>query len=249
VQPPAARYVADGLSVHAPVPSRPGSLEAIVQRAGGVRATRDGHVVVTSYGCPAGELAACVTGVGLADRSELTKVLVDGPPAAVRELTSRLTDAELAPGGAVRAGGAWWCAAGAERAIVLCEPEYGARLRAALVRERPRQPSITVTDHTGDWATLAVVGRRVRDLLAALGVYGPSGDPRAVSPVRGHRCGAVAAVWLLQSDDTAWAVLPRADAPALWRTLERAGRPLALCAVGQEAISRYALIRRAAAPL
>ena len=148
----------------------------------------------------------------------------------------------------MRAGGAWWCAETPERTIVLCEPQCRARLRAVLAREQPRQPSIAVTDRTADWATLAVVGRRARDLLAGLGVYGPSGDPRAVPPVRRHRCGEVAVTWLLQSDDSAWAVLPRANAPALWRALERAGRPLALCAVGQEAISRYALIRRAAAP-
>jgi glycine cleavage system aminomethyltransferase T len=236
------------LSIHAPVPSPPSSLDAIVQRAGGVRATHAGHVVVTSYGSAAGELAACMTAVGLADWSQLTKLILDGPPAALRALTSRLADAELAPGGTVSAGGAWWCAETATRTIVLCEPQRATRLRAALAREAPRQPSITVTDRTAGWATLAVVGRRAGDLLACLGVYGPSGDPRAVPPVRDHRCGGVTATWLLQSDDIAWAVLPRTDAPALWRAIERAGRPLALCAVGQEAVSRYALTRRAVTP-
>lgn len=229
------------MSVHAPVPSPPSSLDAIVRRAGGVCASHDGHVVVTSYGSAAGELAACVRAVGLADCSQLTKLRLDGPPAALRELASQLTGAELAPGGAVDAGGIWWCAEASGRMTVLCEPAREARLRAALAREAPRRPGITVTDHTADWATLAVVGRRARDLLAAFGVYGPSGDPRTVAPVRVH----AAAVWLLQADDTAWAVVPRTDAPALWRALERAGQPLALCAVGHEAISRYALIRRA----
>ncbi len=235
------------MSVHAPIPTPPSSLEAIVQRAGGVRAIHDGHAVVTSYGCAAGELAACVTAVGLADWSQLTKLVLDGPPAPVRELAATLTGAELAPGGAVRAGGSWWCAEAAGRTIVLCEPRLESRLWAALAGQALRRPGITVTDHSADWATLAVVGRRAWDLLAGLGVYGPSGDPRDVPPVRRHRCAEVTATWLLQSDDTAWAVLPRADAPSLWRALEHAGRSLALCAVGQEAISRYALLRRGAA--
>ncbi len=236
------------MSVHAPSPSPPSSLDAIIQRAGGVRATHDGHVVVTSYGCPAGELAACVTAVGLADWSQLTKLALDGPPAAVRELASALTGAELAPGGAVRAGGTWWCAEPAGRTMVLGEPGFETRLWAALAGQALRQPSITVSDRSAEWATLAVVGRRARDLLAGLGVYGPSGNPRDVPPVRRHRCAEITATWLLQSDDTAWAVLPRTDAPSLWRALERAGRPLALCAVGHEAVSRYALIRRSAGP-
>jgi glycine cleavage system aminomethyltransferase T len=232
------------LSVHPPLPAPPGSLDAIVQRAGGQRATHAGHLVVTSYGSAAGELAACVSAVGLADRSELTKLRVDGPPASVSELTSALTNAELAPGGAVRAGGAWWCAEAAERTIVLCEPWSASRLRAALTCETQRHPDIRLADHTADWAALAVIGRRAPDLLARLGVYGPSGDARDVPPVLRLPSGEAAATWLLQADDTAWAVLPRADAPRLWGAIERAGRRLGLCAVGQEAIARYALVRR-----
>ena len=209
-------------------------------------ATHAGRLVVTSYGSAAGELAACVSAVGLADSSQLTKLLLDGP--GLGKLTSRLTGAALAPSGAVDACGAWWCATAPGRTVVLCQPERGEQLRAILAREAPRHPGITMTDHTADWAALAVVGRRARDLLARFGVYGPSGDPRSAAPVVRHRHGAVTATWLLQSDHMAWAVLPLADAPALWRALERAGRPLALCAVGREAISRYALISRAGTP-
>ncbi len=202
-------------------------------------------MVVTRYGSAAGELAACVSAVGLADWSHLMKLLVVGPPAPLRELTSRMTEAELAPGGAVLAGGAWWCAESAERRLLLCEPGAGARVRAALARASLGL-TLRMTDHTADWAALAVVGARTRELLAGLGVYGPAGDPRAVAPVRRHRCAGTAATWLLQADDLAWAVLPRPQAPALWRALERGGRPLALCAVGREAVVRHGLLRRSA---
>ena len=40
-----------------------------------------------------------------------------------------------------------------------------------------------------------------------------------------------------------------ADAPAVWHAIERAGQRFGLCAVGQEALARYALIRRIASPL
>jgi glycine cleavage system aminomethyltransferase T len=235
------------LSIHAPLPPPPTSLDAIVAQAGGVCATRDRHTVVTSYGSPAGELAACVTAVGLADCSQLTKLLLDGPPAQVRELTSRLAGAELAPGGLVSTGAAWWCAVSARQTLVLCDPGCDNRVRAAIAAQAGRQPCVWVSDRTAGCATLAVVGRRARDVLAALGVYGPSGDPRAVPPVIGGAGDGGAATWVLQTDDEAWAVLPRADAPALWHAIERAGQPFSLCAVGQDAIARYALIGRSTA--
>ncbi|HWE10180.1 MAG TPA: hypothetical protein VG325_12565 [Solirubrobacteraceae bacterium] len=236
------------MSVHAPVPFPPTSLDAIVEQAGGVRTRRDGHTVTTSYGSAAGELAACVTAVGLADCSQLTKILLDGRPDQVRELTAALTGTELAPGGATSTAGGWWCAESARRTWVLCEPRGDTRVRAAIAAQAVRRPGITVTDHTTAWATLAVVGRRTRDVLARLGVYGRSRDPRAVAPVTRHGCDGATATWLLQSDDEAWAVLPRADAPGLWRAIERAGQPWGLCAVGQEALARYELIRRSAVP-
>jgi glycine cleavage system aminomethyltransferase T len=213
-----------------------------------VCATRNGHTVITRYGSAAGELAACVTAVGLADCSQLTKLLLDGPPAQVRELTARLTGAQLAPGGVVATAAAWWCAESAGRTIVLGEPRADAGLRAAISAQAPRQPGVTVTDHSADWATLAIVGRRTRDVLAGLGVYGPADDPRAVAPVSVQRADGTAVIWVLRCDDTAWATLPRANAPALWRAIERAGQRFALCAVGQEAVARYALTARHADP-
>jgi hypothetical protein len=40
-----------------------------------------------------------------------------------------------------------------------------------------------------------------------------------------------------------------ADAPVVWHAIERAGRPHGLCAVGQDALARYALLRRISSPL
>jgi glycine cleavage system aminomethyltransferase T len=208
-----------------------------------------GRAVVAHYGSAAGELAACVSAVGLACRSELATLQLDGPPAQLRQLSQRLAASEVAPGGAALSGGAWWCAPSPERMLVLCDASHGDRLHAVLRARVARRSAVTLTDRSADLAALAVMGRRARPLLAQLGVYGKSGDPRDVPPLRTHTSAGAEVVWLLESDDKALAVMAAADAPAVWHAIERAGRPYGLCAVGQEALARYALIRRISSPL
>lgn len=218
-----------------------------MRRAGGVLATRHGRPVVVSHGSAAGELAACVSAVGVADCSQLTKLALDGPAPLMQALTRRLASTELAPGGTVATEQTWWCAPTATQIVVLGEPDGGSagggRLWARVRAAAAEYPEVAVTDHTAGWATLAVVGRRAPELLASLGVYGSSGDPRRAAPVAMRRVGSTSGLWLLCSDTRALAALPRAAAPALWRTIERAGRALGICAVGQEALARYELIR------
>lgn len=209
----------------------------------------DGHPVVANYGSAAGELAACVSAVGLADRSDLAKLMLEGPPAQLRHLSHRLTGSELAPGGAVLSGGAWWCAERPERMLVICDARRGHRLHAVLNARVARRSAVSLTDRSADLAALAVVGRRARALLAELGVYGTSRNPRDVSPLTAHTGTGAEVLWLLESDDKALALMAAPDAPAVWHTIERAGQRHGLCAVGQEAVARYALIRRIASPL
>lgn len=209
----------------------------------------DGHAVVAHYGSAAGELAACVSAVGLADRSDLAKLVLEGPPEQLRHLSGRLTGHEVASGGAVVSGGAWWCAESPERMLVICDAGRGDRLHAMLHARVARRSAVTLTDRSTELAALAVVGRRASALLAELGVYGESGDPRHVPPFTAHAGTGADVLWLLESDDKALALMAAADAPAVWHTIERAGQRFGLCAVGQEALARYALIRRIASPL
>ena len=209
----------------------------------------DGHGVVAHYGSAAGELAACVSAVGLADRSDLATLALQGPPAQLQHLATRLTGSEVAPGGAVLSGGAWWCAESPERILVICDAKRGDRLHAVLHERVARRSAVTLTDHSAELAALAVVGRRASALLAELGVYGESGDPRHVPPLTTHTAAGADVLWLLESDDKALALMAAADAPAVWHTIERAGQRFGLCAVGQEALARYALIRRITSPL
>jgi hypothetical protein len=79
--------------------------------------------------------------------------------------------------------------------------------------------------------------------VVGLGVYGPSRDPRAVPPVT-RTADDPETSWLLHSDDDALAITPRGSATALWRRITKAGRPLQICAVGHEALTRYQMLTR-----
>lgn len=187
----------------------------------------------------------------MADRSELVKLELSGP--ATPEFVRCTAGGELACGGVLCAGEGWWGGVQgrawlpAERVIVLCEPAAGPSLRAAL---GPGTPGLVVRDRTDQWAAIAVVGGASSLVLDSLGVFGPSGSPRDVAPLRLAPLAGTQAIWLLQSDHRALALVPRSNAEAAWHAIERAGRPQRICCVGQDAIARYTLLdRRAGIPV
>jgi hypothetical protein len=198
------------LSVDASRERTPTALDAVLRRAGAVFAHRHGHPVAVSYGSAAGELAACVSAAGIADSSELTKLELGAPRAQLQELVKRMTGWGVAPGGLLHAGGAWWCGApgAGGRVIVLCEPQLGERVRRHLAACADRPPALLVRDRTDDWAAITVLGAATAPVLAALGVFGESGDPRRVPPftptLSGTRSNALGA----HSVSAAWARMP-----------------------------------------
>jgi hypothetical protein len=212
-----------------------------------------GQPVAVCYGSAAGELAACVTRAGIADSSQLTKLELSGPGASLADLVQRATGSMLAPGGVVHAGGAWWCGAdvrshgGTDRVIVLCEPCLGARIRGLLSARTAQTPAIEVRDRSLDWSAITVVGAAAAGVLRALGVFGPCGDPRHVPPFTSGRLAGADALWLLESEHRALVLVSAWHADAAWLEIERAGRPLQMCCVGQDAVARYALLERRAA--
>jgi glycine cleavage system aminomethyltransferase T len=108
----------------------------------------------------------------------------------------------------------------------------------------PHHAGLRLRDRSADWATIAVVGRRAGAVLAALGVYGPSGDPRHTAPLSVGSAGEAAALWLLESDHRAVAVVSREQAGVAWQAIEQAGQASGICCVGQDAAARYALLDR-----
>jgi glycine cleavage system aminomethyltransferase T len=232
------------VSIHTPADPATNPLDELERRAGAVFARRDGHPVAVHYGSAAGELAACVTGAGLADRSELTKLELTAPREALEPIVSRLAGGPVAPEGARLAGDTWWCGLGAERVIAISEPHTGERLCRQLRARGGQQPDLSWQDRSQSWAAIAVVGRHTTDVLRMLGVYGQSGDPRRPPPFSAGTAGSVPALWLLESDRLALALVARADAVTAWRALERAGLPMGMCCVGQDAFARWALLER-----
>jgi len=200
--------------------------------------------VVVNYGSAAGELAACVTAAGVADCSWLTKLELSGRRDLVAEVVRRVSGSGVAPGGVLHAVSAWWCGLDDGRAIVLCERAIGDRLRALLNALAARERGLRVADRTSEWSVIAVVGRCAAEVLARLGVYGPAGDPRSVTPFTAANAGPVPALWLLASDHRAAAVVPCSRAGEAWLAIEEAGRAAGICCVGRDAVARYALLDR-----
>jgi glycine cleavage system aminomethyltransferase T len=241
------RYGA-GVSVFAPSDGAPGSLRSVQQSAGAVVSTRDGRPAVIHYGSPAGELAVCVRAVGLLDRSDLAKLVIEAAPAQLTQLVTRMTGATVAIGGSLLADGAWWCGAAEGRVIVVCEPAVGSRLLAGLRAQRLRHVGVSVTDRTQDWAAIELLGRNTAKVLATLGIYGESGDPRLAPPFGFRPVAGIDAFWLLESDRQALALVPDAFAGHAWRAIELAGRPFGISCVGSEAARRFALLERSHQP-
>jgi glycine cleavage system aminomethyltransferase T len=196
------------------------------------------------FGSAAAELAVCVRAVGLVDRSELSKLVLEAPPAQLAALTSRLVGDTVSPGGLLSAGNAWWCGDAPGRVIVLSDPHTGSRLRERLHVDARRFVTTTIRNASAELAAIGLLGRAADQVLRALGAFGDAGDPRAVAPFAHGSIAGISASWLLQSDRQALALVPRERAGEAWLAIERAGRPYGISCVGHEAASRYALLER-----
>jgi len=210
-------------------------LEAVTRRAG---ATLGPGGVAAHYGSPAGELAVCVRGAGLVDRTDLRKVVVTGREDAMGALVTRLAGSPLAPGGWALARGVYWCAASPERVVAL----GGADALAEAARQ-PRPDGVAVTDCSDDWSVMGVVGNAAPRVLASLGVLR---NPRLARPFGTAEIAGMGVEVLLQSDRRALVVADARDAEAVWRAVDAAGRPFGLSYVGAEAERRYAVLERSA---
>lgn len=220
------------------------SLDTMARRAGAVM---NGGDVPAHYGSPAGELAVCLRAVGLADRSDLGKLMLDGGPSAVAGVVRRMTGVSLAPRGVCFSGRARWCAASPSRVIVVCEASARSHLLDMLRSQTHTLPGVRVSDRTGDWAALAMVGPGAMRVLAALGVLGEDRDPRTAAP---FTCACIAGAEvhvLLESDRQALLLVDGEDAAGVWRAVAEEGRQVGLSLVGTDALHRFSLLSRAGA--
>ena len=194
---------------------------------------------------PAGELAACVSRVGLADRSDLVKLALSGSPQTL-ERADRRADGRHAgnraarcapepPGGARSVPSRWWRSPSPR-------PATGSAPRASHDRSSSvaggRGPLRRMERDPGRRPPCRRRAGRARRLWV-----------RRATPAQWPRSAAIAiagarVTWLLQSDHRALAVMSHREAPAVWRALNAAGRPFGICAVGREALARYSLLAR-----
>ncbi len=232
------------MSVFVPAGGAASPLHSVLQQAGAVFARRDGRTAAINYGSAAGELAVCVSAVGLVDRSELSKLVVEAPAAQLRRLMTHLLGNFVSPGGVRLAGGAWWCGAASNQVVAICDRVPARRLADRLRAEAVHHAGLLVRDQSAEWAAIELLGRNTAKVLRALGAYGESGDSRHVAPFTAGVLDGVDVMWLLESGRRALALVRQDRVAVAWRAIEHAGRPFGISCVGWDAASRYALLER-----
>ncbi len=196
------------------------------------------------YGSAAGELSACLSGVGIVDRSDLIPTRATARPDTIDDLAGRLTGGPLRVGGTTRLAETWCCRPSAGVLLLLSPASAVTRVGRVLRAGRVHHVGIVLDDGPDDSALLGVVGRATPALLTQLGVYDTATGPRAARPCSTTPLNGVESTWLLESDASAVAHVPRADASSARATIEAAGLPLGIARVGQEAFDRFRLVER-----
>ena len=205
-----------GLEFLSPTPTAiarsPMEREAIA--AGARMEERDGWNVAVEFDGPAAEAARLGAGVGFADRSQLGKL----------ELQA---EHGLDLGRAHRRDEAWWCPTSATRALVLCEPDRTASLRAELP---------DAVDLTSALGALTIAGPLAREVFARFTAI----DLRpGVTPVHGWRPGSVARTpgAILREGEQSWLMLFGAALGSyVWTVVADAAASLGGGPVGADAL-------------
>lgn len=208
-------------------------LDARLQRAGAVMFARDGRSVAGHYGSVAAELAVCHKSVGLAVRSDVQTLLLDGDEAWLEQLLERALGARVPAAGTAGSVAGGWCArVQRERALVVARPSALASWRR-MIREAVITGSrVATADESPHELAMSLLGPRTRELLRLVGLP-------AVAPhrVEGGRLAGTEAMLLGAGGHHVLVVMPY-PAPAACELLLDAGRLVGLSLVGLDAIAR-----------
>jgi glycine cleavage system aminomethyltransferase T len=208
-----------------------------LRQAGGVMVVRDGHTVAAHFGSTATEVAVCVKRVGLAVRSDLAALDVVGPePWLAQFLADTLGRQVPSLGRARQIAGTWCCRVASDRATVIAPWSTTARwtriVRDAIVTGAP----IACTDRSESATALTLVGPRVAQVLADVGLH----NDLHVEGIREGWFADSPALLLRESADRYLVLVDSEQAGNAWRELLDAGRSLGLSMVGTEALERLA---------
>lgn len=209
-----------------------GSVPKVCLAAGAQLAERDGHVVAALYGSAQGEIAACMTHVGLADRSDLGVLELRGDDSSLdRALADRLGDPPVPPGAARRQRGVWYLRPDKRRALVVAP--HGVLAALAPLGTSGHRSELVTRDIGASIAMLSVVGPRASRLLTAAAL---PGDLAVGALGRDPRDPGVVAI--LRESQRRALILVRAPAiEKFWARLLEVGEPLGAAFVGWEALS------------
>ena len=219
-------------------------IEPQLQKAGATMVARHGWWVAAHFGSPAGELALCETAVGMADRSDLGKLELRGEPSALEQLVGQLSGGSVAPGDALLADGAWWCALSPTHVLALCDAGQTGRLRSAAHDAVRWTPGASATDVTPRYAAIGLFGPRTPDVLAELADTEPPLGAVEEPAFDALRLAAVPALLLRGTPSSAVALTEAARASVLWTEIERAGRESGIGHVGADAVSHLSPLAR-----
>ena len=202
--------------------------------AGAVMVARGDRRVAIHFGSVSGEESVCRKHVGISVRADFD----------VLELAARADRLELAlgrlltatpplPGQATRVGRAWCAHADPERALVVGPPPAVAAVRRLVAGSAI---PVRCADRSTDTTAIALIGPRVRALLASAGL------PADLAPetVRVRWWAGHPVVLLCERPDRLLLLVRAEHATAAWHDLVDAGRPLELSCVGLDALERLA---------
>lgn len=210
---------------------------------GAMTTARDGRFVTRHYGSVATEVAVCHKSVGMALRTELRVLEVEGrEPWLERLLDRALREHHPVPGEAtVVAAAGTWCARVDERKALVVGPPGAVERWRRVAREAVIGGSPITAAERG-CAPVSLIGPRAERLMRAEGLPLPDRGHTATGEIAG-----VPAVVLRPAGDHFLVLIDCPGASAAWHALVEGGRPLGLSLVGCDAVSRMAAAARRAA--
>jgi glycine cleavage system aminomethyltransferase T len=216
-------------------------IEWVHRASGAALAERDGWRVVTDFGAPDKEAAACRRSVGIADLSHLGKLELQAEPGTAAAIVARLAGgATLAPGQAAHAAGVWWCPVTRDRVLAVCPPERTADVRDELEAAAEASGFATVNELTTALGSNAVVGPLAREAFAratALDMRADVFGEAGFAPVSVAR---TAGMILRESGDRFLHLFGSGYARYVWTVFTDAAEQLGGRAVGTLALEREA---------
>lgn len=209
-----------------------GSVPETCLAAGAQLGERDGHVVVALYGSTPGEIAVCMTHVGLADRSDLGTLELRGAQSPLdRALAARLGEPPVAPGAARRQRGIWYLRLDSRRALLV--GPHRALASVPPIGEGSDRAELVCNDIGATTAIVSVIGPRAGRLLSAAAMP----DDLQIGTI-GRDPQDARVVAILREGQRRILILVRASAAdAVWGRLLTAGEPLGAAFVGSDALS------------